>query len=48
MVINILGVAGKKGKLNIFEINPLKTRGNYMNHLLYQSLTLHFVFMGFV
>jgi len=25
--------------------NPLKRRGNYMYHLLYQSLTVHFVLM---
>jgi hypothetical protein len=26
-------------------INPLKPSGNYMYHLLQQSVTLHFVFM---
>jgi D-alanyl-lipoteichoic acid acyltransferase DltB (MBOAT superfamily) len=31
-----------------FVFNSLKTSGNYMYHLLYQSVTLHFVFMGFV
>jgi hypothetical protein len=29
-------------------VNPLKPRGNYMYHLLYRSVTLHFVFVGFV
>jgi hypothetical protein len=29
-------------------INPLKPRGNYMYHLLYHSVTLHFIFVGFV
>jgi hypothetical protein len=29
-------------------INPLKLTGNYMYQLLWQSLTLYFVFMGFV
>jgi hypothetical protein len=27
-------------------VNPLKTSGDYMYHLLYQLVTLHFVFMG--
>jgi hypothetical protein len=31
-----------------FVINPLKPNGNYMYHLLQQSVTLHFVFMGFI
>jgi hypothetical protein len=26
--------------------NSLKLSGNYMYHLLYQSVTLHFIFMG--
>jgi hypothetical protein len=29
-------------------VNPLKPSGNYMYHLLWQSVTLHFVFMCFV
>jgi hypothetical protein len=29
------------------KFNPLKPSGNYMNHLLWQSLMLHFVFIGF-
>jgi hypothetical protein len=29
-------------------INPLKLNGNYMSHLLQQSITLHFVFMCFL
>jgi D-alanyl-lipoteichoic acid acyltransferase DltB (MBOAT superfamily) len=29
-------------------INPLRPSGNYMNHLLWQSVVLHFVFTGFV
>jgi hypothetical protein len=29
-------------------INRLKTSGDYMHHLLYQLVTLHFVFMGLV
>jgi hypothetical protein len=33
-------------ELNIF--NPLKPSGDYMNHLLLQSVMLHFVFTGFV
>jgi hypothetical protein len=28
--------------------NLLKPNGNYMSHLLQQSVTLHFVFMDFV
>jgi hypothetical protein len=28
-------------------INPLRLSGNYMNHLLWQSVMLHFVFIGF-
>jgi hypothetical protein len=32
----------------LFAFNPVETRGNYMYHLLYQSVTLHFVFVGFV
>jgi len=26
---------------------PLRPSGNYMNHLLWQSVKLHFVFIGF-
>jgi D-alanyl-lipoteichoic acid acyltransferase DltB (MBOAT superfamily) len=26
---------------------PLRPSGNYMNHLLWQSVMLHFVFIGF-
>jgi hypothetical protein len=29
-------------------INRLKMSGDYMHHLLYQLVTLHFVFMGLV
>jgi D-alanyl-lipoteichoic acid acyltransferase DltB (MBOAT superfamily) len=29
-------------------VNPLKPNANYVYHLLQQSATLHFVFMGFV
>jgi hypothetical protein len=29
-------------------LNPLKPSGDYMYHLLYQSVILHFVFMGLV
>jgi hypothetical protein len=28
--------------------NPLKPSGVYMYHLLYESVTLHFVFVGLV
>jgi hypothetical protein len=28
-------------------INSLKPSGNYTNHLLWQSVMLHFVFIGF-
>jgi hypothetical protein len=28
--------------------NPVETRGNYMYHLLYQSVMLQLVFLGFV
>jgi hypothetical protein len=28
--------------------NPLRPSGNYMSHLLWQSVMLHFVFIGFV
>jgi hypothetical protein len=28
-------------------VYPLKPRGNYMYHTLYQSVTLHFVFVVF-
>jgi hypothetical protein len=29
-------------------VNPLRSSGNYKNHLLWQSVMLHFVFIGFV
>jgi hypothetical protein len=29
------------------DVNPLRPSGNYMNHLLSQSVMLHFVFIGF-
>jgi hypothetical protein len=29
-------------------VNPLRLSGNYMHHLLYQSITLQFVFNNFV
>jgi hypothetical protein len=29
-------------------LNSLKPRGNYMYHILYQSVMLYFVFVGFV
>jgi hypothetical protein len=29
-------------------ISPLRPSGNYMNHLLWQSVMLHFVFISFV
>jgi hypothetical protein len=29
-------------------INPLRPSGSYINHLLWQSVMLHFVFIGFV
>jgi hypothetical protein len=29
-------------------LNPLKPSGNYMYHLLYQSVIVHSVFMGLV
>jgi hypothetical protein len=28
--------------------NPLNLSGNYMNHLLWQSVMLQFVFIGFI
>jgi hypothetical protein len=28
--------------------NPLRTSGNYMNHMLWQSVMLYFIFIGFV
>jgi D-alanyl-lipoteichoic acid acyltransferase DltB (MBOAT superfamily) len=31
-----------------YNFNPLRLSGNYMNDLLWQSVMLHFVFMGFV
>jgi hypothetical protein len=34
--------------LNTDVLNPLKPSGNYMSHLLQQSLPFHFLFMGFV
>jgi hypothetical protein len=30
------------------ETNPLRPSGNYMNHMLWQSVMLHFVFIRFV
>jgi hypothetical protein len=33
--------------MNIDILNPLRPSGNYMNHLLWQSVMLHFVFIGF-
>jgi hypothetical protein len=29
------------------KFNPLRPNGNYVNHLLWQSAVLHFVFIGF-
>jgi hypothetical protein len=29
-------------------VKPLKPNGNYMSHLLQQSVNLHLVFVGFV
>jgi hypothetical protein len=29
-------------------LNPLKPNGKYMSHLIQQSVTLHFVFVGFI
>jgi D-alanyl-lipoteichoic acid acyltransferase DltB (MBOAT superfamily) len=29
------------------QVNPLRPSGNYMNHLFRQTVTLHFVFIGF-
>jgi hypothetical protein len=38
----------KEGVLRIFiTLNPLRPGGNYMNHVLWQSLMLHFIFIGF-
>jgi hypothetical protein len=31
-----------------YVLNPLKPKGNYMYRLLYQSMTLHFVYVDFV
>jgi D-alanyl-lipoteichoic acid acyltransferase DltB (MBOAT superfamily) len=33
--------------ISLNNINPLRSSGNYMNHLLWQSVTLYFVFIGF-
>jgi hypothetical protein len=38
---------GDKRNENI-EFRHLNQSGNYMHHLLFQSITMHFVFMGFV
>jgi hypothetical protein len=32
----------------VVQIKPLRPSGNYMDHLLWQSVMLHFVFIGFV
>jgi hypothetical protein len=32
----------------LVSLNPLRPRGNYMNNLLWQSVMLHFVFIGFL
>jgi hypothetical protein len=32
----------------LYLLNPLRPSGNYMNHMLWQSVMLHFVFIGFV
>jgi hypothetical protein len=34
--------------LDYLQFNPLKPTGNYVYHLLYQSVTVHFVFMDLV
>jgi hypothetical protein len=34
--------------IEVSQVNPLKPRDNCMYHLLYQSVTLHFVFVGFI
>jgi hypothetical protein len=38
---------GRIRKQNNGAINPLMPNGNYMNHLRWQSVMLHFVFIGF-
>jgi hypothetical protein len=35
-------------KLQSRLLNHLKLSGDYMYHLIYQSVTLHYVFMGLV
>jgi hypothetical protein len=45
-VSNILNVSSEFEMWTGF--NPLRPSGNYMNHLLWQSVMLHFVFIGFV
>jgi hypothetical protein len=42
--LNVGQVAGP----NEARINPLNLCGNYMYHLVSQSITLHFLFIGFV
>jgi hypothetical protein len=32
---------------NVSSFNPLRPSGKHMNHLLSQSVMLHFVFVGF-
>jgi hypothetical protein len=36
-----------RGSWREWNFNPLRQSGNYMNHLLWQSVMLHFVFVGF-
>jgi hypothetical protein len=33
--------------VDITYVSPLRQSGNYMNHLFWQSVMLHFVFIGF-
>jgi hypothetical protein len=48
LLLLLLLLFNRDNSMNYTSINPLKLSGNYMYHLIYQSVTVHSVFMGFV
>jgi hypothetical protein len=46
--VSLLQTASWATHRRINVLNPLRQSGKYMNHLLWQSIMLHFVFIGFV
>jgi hypothetical protein len=45
--VAVLSVPHTAQTQHLQTLNPLRPSGNYMNHLLWQSVMLHFVFIGF-